>query len=105
MSTPCLKPESSRLDSNHNVLLTDSVDTRVVMTNSADFRIAPSSKTVRRKKSEKFLEEPVVNVKNVIGSIIHMPKELARLCLCDLFSWILICTILIYYTGKFINFF
>ena len=94
MSTPCLKPDSARVDCNYNELLTDSVEKGV--TSSADFR----PKGIRKKKSEKNLEEPAVNVKNVIGSIIHMPKELARLCLCDLFSWILICTILIYYTGN-----
>ena len=36
----------------------------------------------------------------MMRSIYNMPIELATLCLCDLFNWIMILTIIIYYTGK-----
>lgn len=97
-STPCLK--TSHVNSPKPA---DSKDSRVLIGGSFEVKAAQSSskeggQRLPRKKSDRLLEEPAVNVKNVVGSILHMPKELARICLCDLASWILICTILIYYT-------
>lgn len=94
-STPCLHKDATSFDENNNE------GTKVIITDSAEVKTIKSRENrIQKKKSERLLEEPAVNIKNVFGSIVHMPKELARLCLCDLSSWILICTVLIYYTGR-----
>lgn len=105
-STPCLKQNGlSSSDPNNNIgsKLESNVFDSLVFENekvesSQKVEKMESSKKIGKKKSEKIIEEPSLNLKNVFGSIVHMPKELAKLCVCDLSSWILICTILIYYT-------
>ena len=102
-STPCLR--DNQTDSGFTTqIINNNTDWPDLEASNALICVKSKESKIAKNKKEK-LEEPSFSLKNVVGSIIHMPRELAMLCLCDLYNWILICTILIYYTGNFCSIF
>lgn len=59
----------------------------------------PGAKKKKEKKKKPILVEQEVTFRNMMKSIYNMPVELATLCLGDLCNWVMIVTLIIYYTG------
>ena len=60
----------------------------------------PGGKKKKEKKKKPILVEQEVTFRNMMKSIYNMPVELATLCLGDLCNWVMIVTLIIYYTGS-----
>lgn len=61
----------------------------------------PGGKKKKEKKKKPILVEQEVTFRNMMKSIYNMPVELATLCLGDLCNWVMIVTLIIYYTDVF----